>query len=74
MSPTKDVYDELFGNGQFTASYSEHYEDILQNTVFLSGLRCGGKDNNYLVDCVVLRNGEPFSNGENFLFTTFSQR
>jgi len=74
MAPTKDIYDELFGGGQFTASYSEHYENILQNTVFLSGLRCGGKVNNYLVDCIVLRNGEPFSNGENYLFTTFSQR
>lgn len=74
MAPKKDVYDELFGAGNLTSSYSEHYENILQNTVFLGGLRCGGKNNNYLVDAVVIRNGEPFSNGENFLFTTFSQR
>ena len=41
--------------------------------VFLNGLRTGGPHNGLLVDCVVVRSGEPFADGRNHLFATFSQ-
>ena len=41
---------------------------------FMHGFRTGGKINNYRCDAVVIRSGEAFSNGENFLKIAFSQK
>jgi TraM recognition site of TraD and TraG len=72
--PAQDIWDCVLGTGQFTGSFNSHYEHILQPNVFMNGLRTGGKLNGYVCDAVVIRSGEPFSNGQNFLQVAFSQR
>jgi hypothetical protein len=74
-SPPGDgtVWDDLYGNSRFNGSFSEHYEQVLQDQEFMVG-RTGGPANGYLADAVVLKSGEPFSSGKNYLKTTFDQR
>jgi hypothetical protein len=68
------IYDELMGKHQaFHGSFSEHYEQVLQDQVFMIG-RTGGPVNDFMADAVVLKSGEPFSSGKNYLLTAFSQR
>lgn len=74
MAPTADVYDDLFGNQQITGSISENYASILQETAFMHGMRTGGPANDYACDTIILKSGEPFSTGENWLQRTFFQR
>jgi hypothetical protein len=74
MQPARDVYDELMGHQHFSGSFSTHYEPALQASVFMQGLRTGGVRNGYLADAILIKSGEPFSSGENFLRVTLSQR
>lgn len=75
MSPSEGMYDELMGySNRYTGSFNEHYEKVLQDNVFMNGLRTGGHVNGLVCDCIVVRSGEPFSSGQNFLMTSFSQR
>jgi hypothetical protein len=74
MAPQDSVMDELCGRGRFTGSFSQHYEKILQDNMFLNGLRTGGKANGLLCDAIVVRSGEPFANGQNWLMTSFTQK
>ncbi len=71
--PQGSMYDELCGQSKFTGSFSQHYEKVLQDNVFMK-LRTGGKANGLLCDCIVVRSGEPFSNGQNWQWVTFSQK
>ena len=73
LAPAKSMHDALFGEDGVTASFSEQVEAIVEPRVFMSGLRTGAPANRGLVDAVVVRSGEPFSSGENFLLTTFQQ-
>ena len=66
------MYDVLAGNAQIHMNFSESYQPILQAQVFLSGLRSGGPPSN-TVDGYVIRVGEPFSTGENYLRVSFKQ-
>jgi hypothetical protein len=68
------VYEELTGRGRMTSNFSQHYESTLQANAFLHGLRTGGPGSGYVCDAYVIRTGEPFSNGENWLKTSFSQK
>ena len=72
--PPEDVWDSVMGAGKFSGSFNSHYEYVLQPRVFMNGLRTGGKQNGYACDAVVIRSGEPFSNGQNYLQVAFSQR
>jgi len=74
MSPREGLYDDLMGPGQYTGNFSQHYESILQANAFMHGLRTGGAANGFACDCFVIRSGEPFANGENWLATSFDQR
>jgi hypothetical protein len=74
MAPQTDLFDELMGRAKFTGSFSEHYENVLQTNAFMSGLRTGGAENGYMVDAIVIRSGETFSNGSNWLRVAFGQR
>jgi type IV secretory pathway TraG/TraD family ATPase VirD4 len=74
MAPSADVWDELAGRSQYTGNFSEHFENELQNNVFLNGLRTGGLVNGLVCDAVVIRSGEPFAWGGNYLFVPLSQR
>jgi hypothetical protein len=67
------VWDEVFGNTHFNGSFSEHLEPALEDQEFMVG-RTGGPANQFLADAVLLRSGEPFANGNNFLRLVFSQR
>lgn len=77
LQPPGDCFDGAFGHllGQSRAqtSFNESWQPRLQPAVFMNGLRCGGLENNGVVDGIVVRSGEPFSTGENFLITTFQQ-
>ncbi len=72
--PAESFYDEMFGVAQSTSSFSTQYEPVLQPGVFMNGLRSGGPANRFLCDAIVIRPGMPFSNGENWLHVSFSQR
>jgi hypothetical protein len=73
QQPATDVFDELFGTQRMSGSYSEHYEPILQDGVFMNGLRTGGRANRYICDAIVIRSGETFANGESWLWKEFTQ-
>jgi hypothetical protein len=77
--PPKDSFDAAFGHlwgrGDVNTSFNESWQPVLQPRVFLGGgLRCGGPENNYLADAIVVRSGEPFANNQNWIHATFSQR
>ncbi len=72
-APVEDTYDQLLGRNGFTGSFSEQYENVVQENVFMNGLRTGGRANGCLCDAIVIKSGEPFSSGENWLLRTFSQ-
>jgi hypothetical protein len=67
------LYDELTGHGRYKASISSHYEPVLQPGEFFS-LATGGPANGYWVDGIVVRSGEPFSDGKNYQIVGFNQR
>jgi hypothetical protein len=72
--PAPDIGEEIFGNGSCGMSLSESYQPVLQPRVFMTGLRTGGPSNHYRVDGIVIRTGEPFRNGCNYQYVTFSQK
>jgi type IV secretory pathway TraG/TraD family ATPase VirD4 len=72
--PTESYWDELMVQTRTTTSTSEHYEAILQPNVFQNGLRTGGKSAGLICDGIVVRSGEAFSNGQNFLWVPFNQK
>ena len=73
-SPKEDgLAGALWGRPQCNAHFSEHYEAYLQEQEFMVG-RTGGPGNNFLADAVVLKSGESFSNGMNYLKCCFSQK
>lgn len=74
MSPSESAYDELMGRSRYTGSFNQHFEKVLQDNVFMNGLRTGGHANGLVCDCIVVRSGEPFVSGQNYLMTSFSQR
>lgn len=72
--PSENLWDDIVGRSKVTTSTSQHYEQILQNNVFMNGLRTGGEANGFVCDAIVVRSGEPFSGGGNAIFVEFSQR
>lgn len=74
MAPVEDPFDELMGQSRFTSNFSSHWEDVLHPNVFLNGLRTGGKANGLVADAIVIKSGEPFANGSNWLRVAFSQK
>lgn len=74
MAPDENLFDMLLSNSKVTSSFNEHYEYVVQPSVFMNGLRTGGRMNNFEADAIVIKSGEPFWCGKNWLFTTFNQR
>ena len=70
----ENLWDEMMGLQKITSNMSEHYEPTLQTNRFMNGLRTGGPSNDFLCDAFVLRSGEPFANGMNYLEVAFSQK
>lgn len=73
LAPQESLFDELMGKSNYTGNFNQHYEKVLQDNVFMNGLRTGGKANGLLCDCIVIRSGEPFTSGQNWAWVTFSQ-
>lgn len=73
-TPQESQFDELMGEGsRYSGSFSQHFEKILQDNVFLSGLRTGGHADGLVCDCIVTRTGNRFANGESWIRVAFSQ-
>jgi len=70
--PGGDIFDELMGFSQCTSSFSTQYEPEVQPNVFMNGLRTGGASK--VCDAIVVRSGQPFACGRNWLEVAFSQR
>lgn len=68
-----NIFDQLerAGSGYH---FSEHFEQLLQNGMFMHGLRTGGPENDYIAEGWVVRNGMPFSSGLNWMKVGFSQK
>jgi len=60
--------------GQHNTSFHEQFEWLMRPEEFMNGLRTGSPVNSYLVDCILMRSGVPFSNGLPVLDVTFDQR
>ncbi|MEO2092204.1 MAG: hypothetical protein ABGY75_22335 [Gemmataceae bacterium] len=75
MTPAEGgMFEELMGRGRYTGSFNQSFESTLQVNTFLHGLRTGGAANGLTCDAYLVRTGEPFASGENWLRTSFSQR
>lgn len=74
MAPDENLFETLMGNSKVTSSFSEHYEYVVQPNVFMNGLRTGGRLNGFQTDAIIVKSGEPFWCGKNWLFTHFDQR
>jgi hypothetical protein len=74
LAPAKDLFDAALGQTQFTGSFSTHYESVLQAHRFMNGLRTGGRTNRSTCDAFVIRSGEPFSDGDNWIKVAVSQK
>jgi hypothetical protein len=70
-APQRDLFDDFFGNNTYTGNFSEHYEQILHPNAFMGGLRTG-RDG--VSDAILIRSGEPFPNGANYLKCTFTRK
>ncbi len=73
MSPSENTFDELMGRSRYSGNFNQSYESTLQVNAFMHGLRTGGAANDLLCDAFVIRSGEPFASGQNWLATSFSQ-
>jgi hypothetical protein len=74
QQPNVEMYDVLFDNqNQYSCNFAEHYELRVQHAELMHNLRTGGPPD-YIVDAVVIRSGQAFSNGSNYMFCEFSQR
>jgi hypothetical protein len=69
----EDAFNLLRLRGGLRPTFSYAYHPILQASTLMSGLRNGGPHNDYCVDAIIIRPGEPFSNRENYLPTFFRQ-
>lgn len=74
LAPVENLGDEMWGTPKVTTSTSEHFEMILQPNVFQNGLRTGGRASGFVCDGILVRSGEPFANGSNYLWCEFSQK
>jgi type IV secretory pathway TraG/TraD family ATPase VirD4 len=68
------AWEALYGEPKVSASTSQSIENIVENREFMQGLRTGGPANGLVVDGVVVRSGELFSNGEAWMRVAFSQK
>jgi hypothetical protein len=71
-TPPDSPFDELMGRQRYSGNYSNHFESTLQANAFMHGLRTGGESS--VCDCYVVRSGQPFASGQNYLATSFSQK
>jgi hypothetical protein len=69
-----DLWSQMMGRSRFNANIHEQWQPVLQPSVLMSGLRSGGPANDYCVDGVCIRLGEPFRGCRaNWQVVTFRQ-
>ena len=73
MAPVEDLWLSMVGGGKVTSSTNTSWLPVLQNNAFMKGLRTGGRANGFLTDAIVVRNGELFADGRNWMKVAFSQ-
>lgn len=74
VTPGQDLFDEVMGWSGYTGSFNQQYQPEVRPHEFMNGLRTGGPHNNYQCDAIVIRSGEPFRCGQNWLRVAFNQR
>lgn len=74
IAPEEDVWASMFGPPKITTSFNTQWEPVVEPGVFMNGLRTGGPQNNYCVDAIVIKSGDPFPGGGNWRFVTFDQK
>jgi hypothetical protein len=74
IAPVENLFDEIMGRSKVTTNASEQYEQVLQNNAFMNGMRTGGLESGLICDAIVIRSGEPFAHGQNWLWVQFSQK
>jgi type IV secretory pathway TraG/TraD family ATPase VirD4 len=72
-STNASMWDVVTGKSGISVNTSETYQPVLQPSAFLSGLRHGGPPHR-IVDGIVIKTGEPFHSGENYIFCEFKQK
>lgn len=72
--PNEDLFSGLMGLSNYSGGFSEQMQPIVLPQEFMNNLRTGGKLNGYMVDAIVVKSGESFSDGNNFKFISFNQR
>jgi type IV secretory pathway TraG/TraD family ATPase VirD4 len=73
-SAPEDVFEAIMGNTRISATTRQTIRKILENREFMHGFRTGGPENGFMVDGIVVRSAQPFSNGEGFMRVGFSQK
>ena len=58
----------------YSSSINEQYAYLIQPGRFLNGFRTGGPGNGFIVDALLMRSGEAFSNGHPIIKVAFDQR
>lgn len=74
MGREDGVFDELMGRSRYQSNFSQSFESTLQLGSFMHGLATGGPSSGFVCDAYVIKSGEPFANGQNWLRTSFSQK
>ena len=74
MGPVENATEAVSGRARVTTSTNQQYQLVLQENIFMNGLRTGGEANGLLCDAIVIRSGEPFSNQQNWLWVSFHQK
>lgn len=72
--PAEDVFAAMMGASRVSTSLNESMLPIVEPRFFMNGLRTGGEANGFCVDAIVVKSGEPFSDGRNFKFVSFDQK
>lgn len=74
MGQQDGAYDTLTGRSSYQPNFSQAFESTLQLNAFLHGPRTGGPASGFVCDAYVIRTGEPFASGQNWLRASFSQQ
>ena len=69
----RGLLNAWMGDRSWGGSVSETMRPLVEPRAFMHGLRTGGPINGNVCDALLLRSGEPFSNGQNFLWLAFKQ-
>ncbi len=64
----------IHGAGQAHDQHQHPVRARPASNVFMNGLRTGGEGAGFICDAIVVRSGEPFADGNNYLWCAFSQK